>query len=184
MSVIPSLGTVSLSNRKVPEPPLGPQHLINSCCKSQVFFKRPVEEYTSPLLSCFLDLGVAAGVEGCRGRGMNRHETRQQVRPTLNGLPTLKPELQTKAGSHLSLSPKCLRKPSCPEAYPMAPTCHLPQKATFVENAASTEPENLAMQLAPVLDPESICLTICPRHRDTGPLSLACLLEAQFSLGR
>lgn len=29
---------------------------------------------------------------------MNRHETRQQVRPTLDGLPTLKAELQTKAG--------------------------------------------------------------------------------------
>lgn len=92
---------------------------------------------------------------------------RQQARPTLDGLPTLKTELQTKAGSHLSQSPKCLREPSCLEACPMASNCHLLQRATFVEIAASTEPGNLALQLALVLDPESGCLATCPRHRSS-----------------
>lgn len=41
-----------------------------------------------------------------------------------------------------------------PEACPMASTCHLLPRATFVDITASMEPGNLAVQLAPVLDPE------------------------------
>lgn len=41
-----------------------------------------------------------------------------------------------------------------PEACPMASTCHLLPRATFVDITASMEPRNLAVQLAPVLDPE------------------------------
>lgn len=115
MSVIPSLGT--------PQPPC----LILKCLKGarasfspsapdqqllqeSSVFKRPLEEYTRHLLSHFLGLG-AAGVrwrDDPEIRGWNRHETRQQARPTLDGLPTLKSELQTNTGSHLSQSPKCL----------------------------------------------------------------------------
>lgn len=65
MSVIPSLGTpqspcLILECLKGARASLVPQHLINSCSKSQVF-KRPLEEYTRHLLSHFLGLG-AAGV--------------------------------------------------------------------------------------------------------------------------
>lgn len=79
----------------------------------------------------------------------------------------MKPELQTNAGPISPRVPSVSGKPSCPEAYPMASTCHLLQRATFVEIAASTEPRNLAMQLAPVLDPESGYLATCPRHRSS-----------------
>lgn len=61
----------------------------------------------------------------------------------------------------------------------MASTCHLLQRATLVEIAAPTEPGNLAMQLAPVLDPESGRLATCRRHRS----SLAYLLEGKLWFG-
>lgn len=148
-------------------------------------FKRPLEEYTNRWLSHFLGLRAEGGVGigGCDPeiRGWNRYETRQQARPTLDGLPTWKPGLQTKARSHLSQSPKRLWKPFCPEVRPMASTCHLLQRATLVAIAASTESGNLAVQLAPVLDPESGHLATCLRHRSS---LLPTSWKARFGLGR
>lgn len=75
-----------------------------------------------------------------------------------------------------------------PEACPMASTCHLLPRATFVDITASMEPGNLAVQLAPVLDPEGsrlfghVLVPVCVRR--TRVLSLAFLLEAQFGSGR